>query len=87
MSQYKDHPIYGFAVYGGDDQWHCRGLVIDAGDKVTEIQKLSPAELSFKTEEGAKAHGLQLCKSWIDEQALASAQKISPTVTLLEIVF
>lgn len=76
MSQYKDHPIYGFGRRGAGKEWLCRGLVFDAGDKITEIKKLERAELTFETEEKAKAHALQLCKTWIDEQNGEIAAKI-----------
>jgi len=73
LSQYKDHPIYGFGVLAAADKWCCRGLVFDAGDKVTEIKKIERAELIFETEEKAKTHALQLCKTWIDEQSEAGS--------------
>lgn len=68
MSQYKNHPIYGIAVRGAGKEWHCRGLIFDQDDKVTQIMKLENAELTFKTVAKAEAHALQLCKTWIDEQ-------------------
>jgi len=66
VSQYKKHPIYGIGVRRADAGWHCRGLVFDPDDKVTEIKKLEPDELSFKTLAKAEAYALQLCKNWID---------------------
>lgn len=75
MAQYKDHPIYGIGVLGAEKEWHCRGLIFDAGDKVSEIKKFDHAVLTFESEEKAKAHALQLCKSWIDEQSVAVAAK------------
>lgn len=69
MAQYKKHPIYGIGVRYAGDGWHCRGLVFDPDDKVTEIKKLEPGELSFKTVAKAEAHALQLCKNWIDAKA------------------
>jgi len=69
MSQYKNHPIYGLGIRGVGDDWYCRGLIFNADDKVTEIKKLEPAELIFESEETAKAHALQLCKTWIDEHS------------------
>ena len=68
MSLYKEHPIYGLGIRGAGADWHCRGLIYNADDKVTEIKKLERAELTFESEETAKAHALQLCKTWIDEQ-------------------
>jgi hypothetical protein len=68
MSRYKDYPIYGIGVRGAGNAWHCRGLVFDPDDKVTQIKKLEHAELTFKTVAKAEAHALQLCKSWIDDQ-------------------
>ena len=69
MPQYKDHPIYGIGVRGAGEEWHCRGLIFSSEDKVTEVKKLERAELTFETEEKAKAYALQLCKTWIDEQS------------------
>jgi len=68
MAHYKDHPIYGIGVRGPSDGWHCRGLIFDPDDKVTEIKILEPGDLSFKTIAKAEAHALQLCRTWIDEQ-------------------
>ena len=70
MSQYKEYPIYGIGVRGVGKSWHCRGLIFDPADKVTQIKKLEHAELTFKTVAKAEAHALKLCKSWIDEQAI-----------------
>ena len=70
MSQYKEHLIYGIGVRGVGKAWHCRGLIFDPADKVTQIKKLEHAEFTFKTVAKAEAHALQLCKSWIDEQAI-----------------
>jgi len=69
MSHYKDHPIYGIGVRGAGKEWHCRGLIFNPADKVTEIKRLECAELSFTTRSKAEAHALQLCKKWIDEQS------------------
>jgi hypothetical protein len=69
MYQYKDHPIYGIAVRGAGKEWHCRGLIFDPADKVTEIKRLECAELTFARKGKAQAHALKLCKTWIDEQS------------------
>ena len=69
MSRYKDYPIYGIGVRGAGKTWHCRGLVFDPDDKVTQIKKLESAELTFRTTGKAEAHALQMCKTWIDEQS------------------
>ena len=69
MYQYNDHPIYGIAVRGAGKEWYCRGLIFDPADKVTEIKRLECAELTFATKRKAEAHGLKLCKTWIDEQS------------------
>lgn len=68
MHQYKNHPIYGIAIPGLAKEWHCRGLIFDPVDKVTEIQRLECAELVFATKIQAEHHGLDLCKKWLDEQ-------------------
>jgi hypothetical protein len=69
MYQYNNHPIYGIGVRGAGKEWHCRGLIFDAEDKVTEIKRLECAELTFVTKRKAEAHALKLCKTWIDEQS------------------
>ena len=69
MSQYKNYPIYGIAVRGAGKEWHCRGLIFNSQDKVTEIKKLECPELTFATKGKAQAHALKLCKTWIDEQS------------------
>jgi hypothetical protein len=68
MHQYNNHPIYGIAVRGAGKEWHCRGLIFDPEDKVTEIKRLEPPELTFATKRKAQEHALKLCKKWIDEQ-------------------
>ena len=69
MYQYKSHPVYGIGVRGAGKEWHCRGLIFDPDDKVTEIKRLECAELTFATKRKAEAHGLKLCEKWIDEQS------------------
>jgi hypothetical protein len=44
-------------------------LIFNPQDKVTEIKKLECPELTFATKGKAQAHGLKLCKKWIDEQS------------------
>ena len=68
MHQYNNHAIYGIAIRGAGKVWHCRGLIFDAEDKVTEIKRLECAELTFATKGKAEKHALKLCKKWIDEQ-------------------
>jgi hypothetical protein len=72
VPQYKDHPIYGIGIRAAGHGWHCRGLIYDPNDKVTQIKKLEHGELTFKTAVKAEAHGLKLCKTWIDEQSAGS---------------
>jgi len=68
MPHYKNYPIYGIGVRGAGKDWHCQGLIFNAEDKVTEIKKLECAELIFATKSKAEAHGLKLCKAWIDTE-------------------
>ena len=68
MSQYNNYLIYGIGVPGPGKEWHCRGLIFEPEDKVTEIKRLECAELTFATKRKAEAHALKLCKAWIDEQ-------------------
>ena len=69
MHQHRSHPIYGIAIPRGGKEWHCRGLIFDREDQVTEIKRLECAELTFATKRKAEEHGLKLCKKWIDEQS------------------
>lgn len=69
MHQYNNHPIYGIGVRGAGKEWHCRGLIFDPDDKVTEIKRLECTELTFATKRKAEEHALKLCKKWIDEQS------------------
>jgi hypothetical protein len=68
MNQYKSHPIYGIAIPGLAKAWHCRGLIFDPDDKVTELKRLECGELTFATKKRAEEYGLDLCKKWLDEQ-------------------
>ncbi len=69
MHQYKSHPVYGIGIPGFEKEWHCRGLVFDPDDQVTEIKRLECGELIFATKRKAEEHALKLCKTWIDEQS------------------
>jgi hypothetical protein len=78
MHQYNNHPIYGIGVRGAGKEWHCRGLIFDPEDKVTEINRLECAELTFATKKKAEDHALKQCKKWIDEQR-GAIESGSPT--------
>jgi hypothetical protein len=78
MNQYKSHPIYGIAIPGLAKAWHCRGLIFDPDDQVTEIKRLDCAELAFATKKQAEQHGLDLCKKWLDDQ-FGRTESSSPT--------
>jgi len=78
MHQYNDHPIYGIGICGREKKWHCRGLIFDSEDKVTEIRRLECTELTFATKRKAEEHALKLCKQWIDEQG-SGIDSSSPT--------
>jgi len=67
MNQYNKYPIYGIGVRGAGKEWHCRGLIFDPEDKVTEVKRLECTELTFATKKKAEQHALKLCKTWIDE--------------------
>lgn len=69
MHQHKNHPIYGIGVRGAGKEWYCRGLIFDPDDKVTEINRIERADLTFTTKAKAEAHALKLCKTWIDEDS------------------
>jgi hypothetical protein len=71
MHQYNNYPIYGIAIRGAAKEWHCRGLIFDPQDKVTEIKRLECVELTFAMKSKAEAHALKLCKTWIDDQSRA----------------
>ena len=81
LHQYKSHPIYGIGIPGLNKQWHCRGLVFDPEDQVTEIKRLECGELTFATKRQAEDHGLDVCKKWLDDQSEASVSS-SPTASL-----
>jgi len=85
MHQYKSHPIYGIGIPGLRKEWHCRGLIFDADDKVTEIKRLECAELTFTTKRQAEEHGLEVCKKWLDDPTGAtepsSPRALSPAKT------
>jgi hypothetical protein len=78
MPQYKNHPIYGVGVRGAGKEWHCRGLIFNPADKVTEIKRLECAELTFKTRGKAEAHALKLCQTWIDDLSVESKSDSLP---------
>jgi len=44
-------------------------VIFVPGYKVTEIKILEPGDLPFMVAAQAEAHRLQLCETWIDEQA------------------
>jgi hypothetical protein len=69
MHQHNNHPIYGIGVRGAGKDWHCRGLIFDPENKVTEIKRLECPELTFATKRKAEEYALKLCKKWIDEQS------------------
>jgi hypothetical protein len=73
VHQYNNYPIYGIGVKGPGKEWHCRGLIFEPEDKVTEIKRLECAELTFATKKKAEAHALKLCRTWIDEQRKGKA--------------
>ena len=68
MHQYRNYPVYGIAVRGPEKEWHCRGLIFEPEDKVTEIKRLESPDLTFTTKKQAEEHALKLCRTWIDEQ-------------------
>ena len=74
MHQYRNHPVYGIAVPGPEKEWHCRGLIFEPEDKVTEIKRLESPDLTFTTTKKAEEHGLKLCRTWIDEQGAEANQ-------------
>jgi len=78
MHQYKSHPIYGIAIAGLTKEWHGRGLIFDADDKVTEIKRLECAEPIFASKKLAEEHGLKQCKKWLDDQD-DNTESSSPT--------
>ncbi|MSP38463.1 MAG: hypothetical protein EXR70_08240 [Deltaproteobacteria bacterium] len=79
MHQYKNHPIYGIGIPGRDNEWHCRGLVFDPIDQVTEIKRFDFAELSFATKQEAEDHGLDVCKKWLDDPSAVGELTPPPT--------
>ncbi len=66
MLLYKQYPIYGVAVPAAGGGWHCRGLVFEPEQKVTEVQRLECTDLLFRTKKQAEEYALKLCRSWID---------------------
>jgi hypothetical protein len=70
MNQYKNHPVYLIASSSLQNEWSCKGLIFEPEHKVTELKRLESAELTFSTKKEAEEHALQLCRTWIDEQAV-----------------
>ena len=70
METYKNYPIYSSAVPALSSGWYAQGVVFDPGTRMlTELQRLECTDTIFVTKEEAEAHGLMLCKSWIDKRA------------------
>jgi hypothetical protein len=74
MLQYKQHPIYAVAIPAAGGGWHCRGLVFEAEQKVTEIQRLECTDIIFHTKKQAEEYALKLCRSWIDALGLVAGK-------------
>ena len=70
MERYKDFLISGSAVptFATGFDWYSLGTVIRAGrlGSVVEVKKIQGP--IFNSKEAAEAHGLKLCKEWIDKR-------------------
>jgi hypothetical protein len=69
---YKGYPIYATAalISGSQNRWKPKGLIFLGGlsDKIELHWPESLPGLMFDSEEAAKQHGLDLCKTWIDKR-------------------
>jgi len=80
MHQYRNYPVYGIAVPGPEKEWHCRGLIFEPEDKVTEIKRLESPDLTFTTKKKAEEHALKLCRTWIDEQRAGVESRVTQSL-------
>ena len=70
VKQYKGHPIYGVGAGPPTLGW-CAGCLfffryLTHTIKTTRL--VTALEFTFKDKHQAEAHGLKLCRDWIDEQ-------------------
>jgi hypothetical protein len=88
MQPYKQHPIYGIAVFSETGKrWRPKGLVFAQDLNCTlEIARLEPSDLTFRSKKEAEEQALKLCKAWIDAEESESHSRAqasdSPKVKL-----
>ena len=70
MRQYKGYFISGWALrtHGNRGKWRAQGCVLipDRNGSVVEVKRIEGP--TFQVNEEAEAHGLELCKAWIEER-------------------
>jgi hypothetical protein len=70
MERYKGFLIDGSAMptFAGLD-WYSQGIIFGASRRLSSIVEIKRIRGAiFKSKEAAEAHGLQLCKDWIDKR-------------------
>jgi hypothetical protein len=58
-------------------------LIFEPDEKVTEIKRLECADLTFTSKKKAEAHGLKLCRAWVDEQQTRISPEEEKEIKLL----
>ena len=69
MEQYKGYLIYAWTVPHFRERCLSHGIVCKMRPRgsVLEVKRIQGR--TFTTNEEAEAHGLEMCRTWIDEQA------------------
>jgi hypothetical protein len=71
IERYQDFLIAGSAIpnFATGFDWHSQGTLFRMGylGSIVEIRRIRGD--IFHTKEEAEHHGLELCKSWIDERS------------------
>jgi hypothetical protein len=77
MRRYKDYPIYATAEPTKTGGWYAVGIVYAPGyQEGVELKRIHTGDvIHFATQQEAEEHGLELCKTWVDDFERTTALK------------